>query len=199
MSGWLLNTVSFSSPLIARPDTLWRQWTNLFIKSGVWLQPLRASLSSWYHSCGDKEQGTGDRHLYIRRQVPGPKRSPPPLIAEIPRLALWWGQRRFHRVPAALLLGFGPLAVSLFIFAKLEGFCSCQFFRVTRWHPAVRDLVVKGYYSKTQQDSATERRTPRISRSFDSVEWSNTKRQRDKETGWHLVIVPRAVFPCPGT
>lgn len=82
MSGWLLNTVSFSSPLIARPDTLWRQWTNLFIKSGVWLPPLRASLSSWYHSCGDKEQGTGDRHLYIRRQwsvwvSPGTKEKPP--------------------------------------------------------------------------------------------------------------------------
>lgn len=98
MSGWLLNTVSFSSPLIARLDTLWRQWTNLFIKSGVWLPPLRATLSSWYHSCGDKEQGTGDRHLYIRRQwsiwaSPGTKEKPPP-----PHL---WSQR----YPALLCCG----------------------------------------------------------------------------------------------
>lgn len=39
-------------------------------------------LSSWYHLCGDKEQGTGDRHLYITRQwniwaSPGTKEKPP--------------------------------------------------------------------------------------------------------------------------
>lgn len=91
---------------------------------------------------------------------------------------------------------FRPLAVSLFIFAKLEGFSNCQL----SGHSVESSCAgarASGYYSKTQQGSATEQRTPRISRSFDSVEWSSTKRQETKRQADIWLLCSMMFFPAP--
>lgn len=189
--------MSFWSPLIARLDTLCRQRTNLFIKSGALnhLSRLRFHHDLTHVAIKHRRQETDIFILGSNKtsdRVPGIKRSPPPLIACRDTLRCF--VVRSESIPlrsCGSVSWFRPLAVALFIFAKLEGFFQLSILSGHSVESSCEGAWGEGYYSKTQQDSATERRTPRISRSFDSVEWSNTKRQETKRQAdiWLLCSV----------
>lgn len=188
--------MSFSSPLIARLDTLYRQQTHLFIKSGGLTPSLRVRFHHDLTPVVMKHRGQwtdGFKWGGNKRsdRVPGIKRRP---MAETPGAALLWGGSRFHCVPAAPFAGAdrsqGPSLYlrSWRVFPIVNSLGSLG--GIPLWRNSALLLKDPAGQCDRAKDSENE-----PVHSLGGVE--RHKETRDKETSWHLVFVQRAVFPAP--